>query len=70
MSHKLKANLNEIKTHLKKRIVRTSSLDKKSLKLEYKEWIDDKFNCNDYCKYYDAGRYNYRDFWSSSTPKF
>ena len=47
MSHKLKANLNEIKIHIKKRIVKISALDKKSINFEYKEWINDKFNGNE-----------------------
>ena len=47
MRFNLKYNLQEIKKHYKKRLIKTSSFDEISLKLEYKEWIDDSFNGNE-----------------------
>jgi len=47
MRFNLKINLQEVKKHYKKRLTKTQSVDINSLKLEYKEWIDDSFSGNE-----------------------
>tara|TARA_Y100001933_G_C18846431_1_gene499847 strand:- start:322 stop:543 length:222 start_codon:yes stop_codon:yes gene_type:complete len=47
MRFNLKYNLLEIKKNYKKRLVKSSPIDINSLKLEYKEWIEDSFNGNE-----------------------
>ena len=47
MGFNLKYNLLEIKKNYKKRLIKSSSIDIHSLKLEYKEWIEDSFNGNE-----------------------
>ena len=47
MGFNLKYNLLEIKKNYKKRLIKSSSIDINSLKLEYKEWIEDSFNGNE-----------------------
>tara|TARA_Y100001978_G_scaffold172072_1_gene162151 strand:- start:632 stop:853 length:222 start_codon:yes stop_codon:yes gene_type:complete len=47
MRFNLKYNLLEIKKNYKKRLVKSSPIDIHSLKLEYKEWIEDSFNGNE-----------------------
>ena len=46
MRFNLKINLEEIKKNYKKRLLKGSSVDINSLKLEYREWIDDSFSGN------------------------
>ena len=47
MNHTTTKNLEEIKRFYKKRLIKISSLDKKSLNLEFNEWIKDSFNGNE-----------------------
>ena len=47
MRFNLKYNLQEIKNHYKKRLMKSSALDVNSLRIEYKEWIDDSFSGNE-----------------------
>tara|TARA_Y100001968_G_scaffold333744_1_gene398963 strand:+ start:11400 stop:11621 length:222 start_codon:yes stop_codon:yes gene_type:complete len=47
MRFNLKYNLQEIKKNYKKRLINNSDIDIKSLKNEYKEWIDDSFSGNE-----------------------
>ena len=47
MRFNLDYNLQEIKKNYKKRLIKSSAIDVKSLKLEYKEWIDDSFKGNE-----------------------
>ena len=43
MDHLIIKNLNEIKKFYKKRLIKISSLDKRSFRSEYKEWINEAF---------------------------
>jgi len=47
MRFNLRNNLEEIKKNYKKRLMKSSSIDIKSLRGEYKEWIDDSFSGNE-----------------------
>ena len=47
MNHTTTKNLEEIKRFYRKRLIKISSLDKKSLNLEFNEWIKDSFKGNE-----------------------
>ena len=47
MRFNLRNNLEEIKKNYKKRLMKSSSIDIKSLRGEYKEWIGDSFSGNE-----------------------
>ena len=47
MNHTTTKNLDEIRRFYKKRLIKISSLDKKSFKLEFNEWINDSFSGNE-----------------------